>query len=105
MSTIETPHSAISFAPPTQWHDHDHHGHVVQFYSEDEFLVDAISRFIGVTLSGGDAAVVLATKTHREGIARRLEERGVDVTNAELTARYLGPDAADSLSLFMLAGA
>src|SRR5438046_10763234 len=68
MSTIETPHSAISFAPPTQWHDHDHHGHVVQFYSDDDFLVDAISRFIGVTHTAGDAAVELATKSPCEPI-------------------------------------
>src|SRR5207244_7638194 len=102
MSTIETPQSAISFAPPTQWHDHDHHGHVVQFYSEDEFLVDAISRFIGVTLSAGDAAVVLATKTHREGIARRLEERGLDITNGELKGRYFDVHAAETVCLLML---
>ena len=86
MSTIETPQSAISFAPPPQWHDHDYHGHVVQFYSEDEFLVDAISRFLGVSLAAGDAAIVLATKTHREGIARKLKERGLDVTSSELKA-------------------
>src|SRR3989475_2119770 len=83
MSTIETPQSAISFAPPPQWHDHDYHGHVVQFYSEDEFLVDAISRFLGVSLAAGDAAIVLATKTHREGIARKVKERGLDVTSSE----------------------
>src|SRR5205814_10487265 len=104
MSTIETLRSAISFAPPTQWHDHDHHGHVVQFYSEDEFLVDAISRFVGVSLGAGDAAIVLATKTHREGIARKLKERGLDVASSELKGRYFALDAAETLSLFMLDG-
>src|SRR5881296_1027054 len=104
MSRIETPQSAISFAPPTQWHDHDYHGHVVQFYSEDEFLVDAISRFFGVSLAAGDAAIVLATKTHREGIARKLKERGLDITNGELKGRYFALDAAETLSLFMLDG-
>ena len=104
MSTIETPQSAISFAPPPQWHDHDYHGHVVQFYSEDEFLVDAISRFLGVSLAAGDAAIVLATKTHREGIARKLKERGLDVTSSELKGRYFALDAAETLSLFMLDG-
>ena len=104
MSTIETPQSAISFAPPPQWHDHDYHGHVVQFYSEDEFLVDAISRFFGVSLAAGDAAIVLATKTHREGIARKLKERGLDVTSSELKGRYFALDAAETLSLFMLDG-
>src|SRR5205809_8130459 len=69
-----------------QWHDHDYHGHVVQFYSEDEFLVDAISRFLGESLAAGDAAIVLATKTHRERIARKLKDRGLDVTSSELKA-------------------
>src|SRR5206468_11082497 len=87
-----------------QWHDHDYHGHVVQFYSEDEFLVDAISRFLGVSLAAGDAAIVLATRTHREGIVRKLKERGLDVTSSELTCRYFALDAAETLSLFMLDG-
>src|ERR1700757_297485 len=100
MSTIETPQSAISFASPTQWHDH--HGHVVQFYSEDEFLVDAISRFFSVSLAAGDAAIVLATKTHREGIVRKLKERGLDVTSSELKGRFFALDAVETLSLFML---
>src|SRR5438094_10496710 len=104
MSTIETPHSAISFAPPAQWHDHDHHGHVVQFYSEDEFLADAISRFLGVSLAAGDAAIVLATKTHREGIARKLKDLGLDVTSSELNGRYLALDAAQTPPLSTLHG-
>src|SRR5437667_12016940 len=104
MSRIETPQSAISFAPPTQWHDHDYHGHVVQFYSEDEFLVDAISRFFGVSLAAGDAAIVLATKTHREGIARKRKELGLDVTSSEPKGRYFALDAAETLSPFMLDG-
>jgi len=41
----------------------------------------------GVSLAAGDAAIVLATKTHREGIARKLKERGLDVTS-ELKGRY-----------------
>src|SRR2546426_922560 len=104
MSTIETPHSAISFAPPAQWHDHDPHDYIVRFYSEDDSLVDALSRFFGVSLAAGNAAIVLATKTHREGIARKLKERGLDVTSSELKGRYFALDAAETLSLFMLDG-
>ena len=43
-------------------------------------------------------------KPHREGIARQLKARGLDVTNGELKGRYFALDAAETLSLFMLDG-
>src|SRR5439155_27206811 len=36
---------------------HDHGGHVVQLYTDDGFLIDVLSRFIGGALAVGDAAV------------------------------------------------
>ena len=44
----------------------------MQFYSEDEVLLDEVSRFIGTALGAGDAAIVIATPPHREGLAQRL---------------------------------
>src|SRR2546425_8841552 len=57
---------------------HDHDGHVVQLYTDDGFLIDVLSRFIGGALAGGDAAVVLATASHRGELERRPSPRGVD---------------------------
>ena len=52
MSISNAPVTA-SLAPPAQWHDHDSHGHVVQFYTEDAALLGAISRLIGTALERG----------------------------------------------------
>jgi hypothetical protein len=57
MSTASLPDQDATPAPSVLWQDHDHRGHVVQFYTDDTFLLDTLSRFIGTAL-GGDAAIV-----------------------------------------------
>jgi hypothetical protein len=59
---------------------HDHGGHVVQLYTDDGFLIDVLSRFIGGALAVGDAAVVVATAGHRIELERRLSGRGIDTS-------------------------
>jgi len=61
-----------STAPMAHWANHPHTAHVVQFYGEDRFLLDELSRFIGNALGAGKPAVVIATREHREGLNERL---------------------------------
>ena len=103
MSISNTPVTA-PLAPPARWHDHDSHGHVVQFYTEDAALLGAISRFIGTALGAGDAAVVIATRAHRDGLFLQLQERGFDVSGAVRQGRLIAVDAAETLSRFMRDG-
>ena len=56
--------------------DTDHHAHVVQFYSEDRFLLDELSHFIGTALAAGSSAVVIATKGHEDNLSQRLKGQG-----------------------------
>jgi len=77
---------------------------VVQFYGEDRFLIDELSRFIGTALGAGEAAVVIATKEHRDGLAQRLKAWGLDTAKAVAQGRYVQLDAADTLSKFMQDG-
>ena len=56
-----------SLAPPAHWAEQEHRAHVAQFYADDAFLIESLSRFIGTALGGGDAAIVIATPSHREG--------------------------------------
>ena len=102
-NTVPGPHAA-SFAPLPDWHDHDQHSHVVQFYVDDSFLLDGLSRFIGTALGGGDAAIVIATKAHREALVERLKNRDFDVAGAIEQGRYLPLDAAETLAKFMRNG-
>jgi signal transduction histidine kinase len=78
------------------------HQHVVQFYSQDEFLLEELSRFIGTALGGGNSAIVIATKAHRDGLSQRLHARGLDTMTAIQQARYVPMDAAETLSKFMV---
>jgi hypothetical protein len=77
MSITNTlPSNAASLAPIVNWADYNHAAHVVQFYGEDGFLLDELSRFIGTALGSGEAAVVIATKEHRDGLTSRLQAWG-----------------------------
>jgi hypothetical protein len=78
--------------------------HVVQFYDEDAFLVDAVSRFVGRAIGGGEAVIVVATKAHREGLEIGMAGRGVDLAVIRKTGRYVSLDAAEILSRFMISG-
>jgi signal transduction histidine kinase len=105
MSITNTlPSNAASLAPIANWADHRHAAHVVQFYGEDAFLLDELSRFIGTALGAGEAAVVIATKEHRDGLAQRLQAWGLDTTKAIAQGRYVPLDAAETLSKIMLHG-
>jgi signal transduction histidine kinase len=78
--------------------------HSVQFYSDDTFLLDELSRFVGTALGAGDAAIVIATKTHRDGLSYRLRLRGFDPVTAIEAGRYVSLDAAETLAKFMVDG-
>lgn len=84
--------------------DYARHTHSVQFYSDDPFLIDALSRFIGAALGAGDAGIVIATESHRSQLAERLAARGVDVNLAVEQGRYIALDAAQTLAQFMANG-
>ena len=78
--------------------------HLAQFYGDDAFLVDAVTRFIGAGLGAGEAGVVIATRPHREAVEERLRARGVDVAIAREQGRYLTLDAAETLSQVLVDG-
>jgi PAS domain S-box-containing protein len=78
--------------------------HSVQFYDDDTFLLDALSRFIGSALGAGDAGVVIATEEHRRELADRLSARGLNLDRAIEDGRYIALDAAETLHRFMVNG-
>ena len=95
---------SASLAPLARLSDQTHRSHAVQFYSEDSFLLDELSRFIGTALDAQGSAIVIATKTHRDGLEHRLKVRGVDTAPAVEQGRYVSLDAAETLSKFMMEG-
>jgi signal transduction histidine kinase len=96
--------TGAALAPPLAWGEFDQRGHVAQFYAEDDFLIDSTSRFLGTALGAGDSALVVATPAHREGFARQLKLRGLDVASAVAQGRYVSLDAAETLSKLLQDG-
>ena len=78
--------------------------HEAGFYSDDRFALDDLTQFIGAALKAGNAAIVVATKLHRDSLLPRLQAYGLDVGTAIEQGRYIALDAADTLSTFMLNG-
>jgi DNA-binding NarL/FixJ family response regulator len=78
--------------------------HEAGFYSDDRSALGDLTQFIGAALKTGNAAVVVATKLHRESLLPRLQAYGLDIGAAIEQGRYIALDAADTLSTFMLNG-
>lgn len=77
--------------------------HAVQFYEQDEFLLEGVTRFVAVGISDGDCSIVIATKPHRVDLEARLVRRGLDLNAARRRGSYIALDAAETLSKFMVA--
>lgn len=84
--------------------DQSAHAHVVQFYSEDKFLVDEVSGFVGAALASGGSAVVIATKAHQASLLRKLDDQGFDLAKFVADGRCIVLDAAETLSRMMVEG-
>src|SRR5712672_1733999 len=78
--------------------------HDVQFYADDAFLLDSLVPFVGKSLEVGGAAVVVATKAHRDGLSQRLEARSIPLSLAIQQGRYISLDAAQTMAAFMKEG-
>ena len=78
--------------------------HEVGFYAEDRRLLDDLTVFVGASLKAGNAAIILATESHRENLLPRLQGYGIDVRAAIEQGRYVALDAAAALSMFMVNG-
>ena len=78
--------------------------HLVQFYQDDNFLIDTVSGFVGSALTTGDAAILIATAAHRQGVEQVLRKRGLDVSQAARQGRFFALDATETLSKLMVDG-
>ena len=97
--------NAFSFNPPptvspANLHDHQSCGHTVQFYAEDQSLIDRLTMLISTALETGNSAIVIATAPHREALIPALIACGVDTTTATRQGRFTLLDATDTLAKF-----
>jgi PAS domain S-box-containing protein len=78
--------------------------HAVQFYSNDEYLIAQVTRSIGTALISGEAAIVIATPSHQDSLAKRLITDVPGFHDAVAEGRYVTMDAAETLGQFMIDG-
>ncbi len=78
--------------------------HLVQFYENDSLIIDNVSFLVATALGAGDAAVLVATESHREQIRARLESLSLDLELLRKSGRFVALDATEVLSLFMVNG-
>jgi signal transduction histidine kinase len=87
--------------PRSAWSQHGYHQHGVQFYSEDKFLLEELSKYIGEALQAGDAAVVVVTDAHREALVQWLTAQGLDIAALLEEGRFVAMDVRQVLAAFM----
>jgi len=78
------------------------HRHEVLFYSDEAVLLDGLTRFIAAALQAGNAAIVNATKAHRDTLLQKLKTGGTDTDGAIQEGTFILLDVAKTLSTFML---
>jgi DNA-binding NarL/FixJ family response regulator len=80
------------------------HRHSVDFYADQEGLLDSLTQFSGAALRAGRPVIVVATDSHRDDLLLRLQASGLNVAAAVEQGRYRAVDAAETLSTFMVNG-
>jgi hypothetical protein len=66
--------------------------------------LDTFAGVVAAALNKGNAAIVLATAPHRDGLLQRLDKQGLDVDQAIQEGTYIAVDVAESLSAIMTGG-
>ena len=78
--------------------------HEVQFYSSDGELVESFARTVAAALNSGYAAIVVATRSHRESLKQKLIEGRLDIDTAIKGGLYIAQDADEMLPRILLNG-
>jgi signal transduction histidine kinase len=80
------------------------HGHCVQFYESDDFLLNSLNGFVTSGLGAGDTCVVVAQRAHRESLDERLRLSGVAVDEVRRAGRFVAIDSVETLGKLMIEG-
>jgi DNA-binding NarL/FixJ family response regulator len=78
--------------------------HEVQFYRDDEALLDGFARFVSGALEAGGAVIVVVTESHRQALHKRLQTSGLNMEAAIKEGIYIPLDVQAMLSKIMVNG-
>ena len=80
------------------------HFHAVRFYENEHELCRIVADFLSGGLAVGQPAIVVATPKHRDGIAKRFDEIGLDIGELQRSGELVLRDAREMLAFFMVDG-
>ena len=89
--------SSLDGGPPEHCNSHE-----LQAYSSDDSFVDGFADFIVGNLTAGNAVVVVATETHRQGLSQKLETHGFNLNAMTKSGTYVPLDVQKTLASFLL---
>ena len=75
--------------------------HHLQLFDSSKSLAETVAAFLIAGFERGEPLLVVATPPHRELLARKLEEAGLNLREAMLANRLVMLDAAHTLEKFM----
>jgi len=78
--------------------------HTVQFHVNDTQYADEVGRLADVTLRSGEQFVLVSSEAIRNGVAERLEARGMNLALLAEREQYVAQDSELALSEVMLGG-
>jgi hypothetical protein len=76
--------------------------HAVQIYENDKVFLDSLEGFVGSGLIAGDSIIIIATSEHLIALEERLAKQGFDINSLSSMDQYIGVDAKEALSHFMV---
>jgi DcmR-like sensory protein len=82
----------------------EHPSHFVEFYDTEAFPFGSIRDFIAAGIVTGDAAIVIATGSHRDSFDRALIEAGIDLSETRRCGRFISLDTSEAFAMFMVDG-
>lgn len=78
--------------------------HAVQFYGNDDSLINTVGGFLSEGLVTGHPSIVIATRAHTTAITKQLASRLIDVEAAKTSGELVLLDAEETLATFMVDG-
>lgn len=78
--------------------------HFVQFYENDDFILESISEFVATGIERGEGAMVAASHSHLKGLHPLLTTRGLDVSRLIGSGQYVPLNAEEVLDHFLVDG-
>jgi len=69
------------------------HRHEILLCHDDTAILESLTHFIATALNAGNAAIVLATESHRDSLLQKLRAQGVQIDAAIQQGTYISLDA------------